>query len=139
MSHIMSSGEEKPIASASRTLNNTESNHAQIEREALGIVFGVRKFHQYLHSRKFILLTEHCPLTSIFGPHTEIQSLAASRMQRWAWLLSARTYAIQYRKSELHCNADGLSRLPLPVVKPGVTPIDIFYFRQVENAPVTST
>lgn len=103
-------------------MNNTERNYAQIEREALGIVFGVCKFHQYLHGRKFILLTDHCPLTSIFGPHTEIQSLAASRMQRWVWLLSARTYAIQYRKSELHFNADGLSRLPLPVVKPGVTP-----------------
>lgn len=48
VSHIMPSGEERPIAFASRTLSKAESNYAQIEREALGIVFGVRKFHQYL-------------------------------------------------------------------------------------------
>ncbi|KAJ7990617.1 hypothetical protein DPEC_G00302250 [Dallia pectoralis] len=138
VSHIMPNGEEKPIAFASRTLNKAECNYAQIEREALSIVFGVRKFHQYLYGRKFTLLTDHRPLTSIFGPYTGIPSLAASRMQRWALLLSAHTYEIEYRKSEQHCNADGLSRLPLPVTKPESREVDIFYFRQVENAPVTT-
>ncbi|KAJ7995326.1 hypothetical protein DPEC_G00243390 [Dallia pectoralis] len=138
VSHIMPNGEEKPIAFASRTLNKAECNYAQIEREALSIVFGVRKFHQYLYGRKFTLLTDHRPLTSIFGPYTRIPSLAASRMQRWALLLSAHTYEIEYRKSEQHCNADGLSRLPLPVTKPESREVDIFYFRQMENAPVTT-
>lgn len=48
ISHMLSSGEEKPIVFASRTLNKAEKNYPQIEREALEIVFGVRKFHQYL-------------------------------------------------------------------------------------------
>uniref|UniRef100_A0A452HI29 ribonuclease H n=1 Tax=Gopherus agassizii TaxID=38772 RepID=A0A452HI29_9SAUR len=43
VSHIMPSGEEKPIAFASRTLSKAETNYAQIEREGLGIVFGIRK------------------------------------------------------------------------------------------------
>ncbi|KAK7909343.1 hypothetical protein WMY93_014027 [Mugilogobius chulae] len=94
VSHIMPSGEERPIAFASRTLSKAESNYAQIEREALSIVFGVKKFHQYLYGRKFTLLTDHRPLTSIFGPHTGIPSMAASRMQRWALLLSAHQYEI---------------------------------------------
>ena len=138
VSHIMANGEERPIAFASRTLSKAESRYAQIEREALGIVFGIRKFHQYLFGRKFILLTDHRPLTTIFGPHTGIPSLAASRMQRWALLLSAHTYDIKYRKSELHANADGLSRLPLPVDHGEPRQADIFYFRQVEEVPVTS-
>lgn len=136
VSHIMPSGEERPIAFASRTLSKAESNYAQIEREALGIVFGVRKFHQYLFWRRFILLTDHPPLTTIFGPHTGIPPLAASRMQRWALLLSAHTYDIKYRKSELHANADGLSRLPLPVGHEEGKQAGIFYFRQVEEAPI---
>uniref|UniRef100_A0A4W5R0Y7 Reverse transcriptase/retrotransposon-derived protein RNase H-like domain-containing protein n=1 Tax=Hucho hucho TaxID=62062 RepID=A0A4W5R0Y7_9TELE len=138
VSHIMPSGEERPIAFASRTLSKAESNYAQIEREALAIVFGVKKFHQFLFGRLFTLLTDHRPLTSIFGPHTGIPSLAASRMQRWAFLLSAHQYDIKYRRSEQHCNADGLSRLPLPVAHTDHSQAEIFYFKEVTNAPVTS-
>ena len=139
VSHIMPSGEERPIAFASRTLSKAESSYAQIEREALSIVFGVKKFHQYLFGRKFTLLTDHRPLTSIFGPHTGIPSLAASRMQRWALLLSAHQYDIKYRWSDQHQNADGLSRLPLPVTHTEPTQAEIFYFKEVTAAPVTST
>lgn len=109
VSHIMPSGTDKPIAFASRTLNKAESNYAQIEREALSIVLGIRKFHQYLFRRRFTLLTDHKPLTALLGPHTGIPPLAASRMQRWALLLSGHAYDIKHRKSELHGKADGLS------------------------------
>nr|XP_061795480.1 uncharacterized protein K02A2.6-like [Nerophis lumbriciformis] len=138
ISHVFPNGDERPIAFASRTLNKAESNYAQLEREALSIIFGVRKFHQYLYGRKFTLLTDHRPLTTILGPHAGIPSLAAARLQRWALLLSAHSYDIKYRKSDLHCNADGLSRLPLPVTKHEPTSVDIFYFRNVEHAPISA-
>ncbi|KAL0193255.1 hypothetical protein M9458_011551 [Cirrhinus mrigala] len=138
LSHIMPNGQEKPIAFASRSLSKAETNYAQIEREALSIVFGVRKFYQYIFGRKFTLLTDHRPLTAIFGPYHGIPSLAASRMQRWALLLSAHTYDIKYRKSELHGNADGLSRLPLADQVKEAKVAEIFYFSQVERAPVTA-
>lgn len=101
-------------------------------------MFGVRKFHQYLYGRKFTLLTDHRPLTTIFGPYTGIPSLAASRLQRWALLLSGHSYDIKYCKSDSHGNADGLSRLPLPVTKPESDSVDIFYFKEVEKAPVSA-
>lgn len=116
-----------------------ERNYAQIEREALCIVFGVKKFHQYLFGRKFTLLTNHRPLTSIFGPKKGIPSLAASRLQRWALLLSAHQYEIRYRKSDQHQNADGVSRLLLPVKLAEPTKAEIFYFKNVAAAPVTAT
>ena len=70
VSHQMSDGVTKPIAFASRTLSAGEHNYSQIEREALGIIFDVKKFHQYLMERSFTMRTDHHPLTDIFGPKT---------------------------------------------------------------------
>uniref|UniRef100_A0A8C7WYD7 Reverse transcriptase RNase H-like domain-containing protein n=1 Tax=Oryzias sinensis TaxID=183150 RepID=A0A8C7WYD7_9TELE len=139
LSHVMPSGEEKPIAFASRTLSKAEQNYAQLEREALGIVFGVRKFHHYLYGNKFTLLTDHRPLTSILNPLKSIPSMAAARMQRWALLLSAHEYTIEYRKGEAHANADGLSRLPLPHSEETKTDtVQVFYASQLETLPISS-
>ncbi len=55
-----------------------------IEKEGLAIIFGVKKFHKYLYGRMFTLITDHKPLTTIFGPMNAVPSLAAACMQRWA-------------------------------------------------------
>ena len=110
LSHVGPEGEEKPIAFASRTLTATEARYAQIEKEALGIVFGVQKF---LYGRRFTLITDHKPLTTIFGPKKGVPALAAARFQRWAIQLSAYVYDIEYCSTAQHGNADGLSRLPV--------------------------
>ena len=112
LSHVLPDGSEHPVAFASRTLTSAEKNYAQLEKEALAIIFGIKRFHQYLYGRKFCLITDHRPLTTILGPKDGTPPLAAARLQRWA-MMSAYSYDIVFRKSEAHANADCLSRLPL--------------------------
>ena len=89
ISHIFPDGSEHPVAFASRTLSRSEQNYAQLEKESLSLIFGVKRFHQYLYGRNFTLITDHKPLLAILGPKKGIPSLAAAHMQRWADFLSA--------------------------------------------------
>ena len=109
LSHTFPDGTEKPIAYASCKLSKAEQNYAQIQKEALGIVYGVQKIGQYLLGRKFKLYTA---LLTIFHPQKGIPEIAASRL-RWAVTLSAYDYKVHFKPSTNHGNADALSRLPL--------------------------
>ena len=137
ISHILPNGDEKPVAFASCSLSQSEKNYSQIDKEALALIYGVRKFHNYLFGRKFTLVTDHKPLTSIFGPKKGVPSVAAARLQRWALLLTAYDYDIEFRSTSAHGNADALSRLPLPTCAPSET--QLCNIRTLEALPVTTT
>ena len=97
ISHVYPDGSERPVAFVSRTLTSTERNYAQLEKEALALIYGVKHFHQYLYGRMFTLVTDHKPLTTILNPRKGIPSLAAARLQRWAIILSVYMYEIEFK------------------------------------------
>ena len=144
ISHTYPDGEERPIAYASRTLTSSEKNYSQLEKEALSLIFGVKKFHQFLYGRRFTLFTDHKPLTTILGPKQGVPPIAAARLQRWALFLSAYNYRIEFKSTTAHANADCLSRLPLPTSSESpsasatVSKADVFVVRQIEALPVTA-
>eukprot|EP00117_Sycon_ciliatum_P041979 scpid19977/ scgid1158/ Retrotransposable element Tf2 155 kDa protein type 1 len=141
LSHILPSGEERPIAYASRKLSKAEQAYSQIDREALAIVWSVKRFHNYLYGRHFELLTDHQPLVSIFHPRKGLPAMTVARLQRYAMFLAGHDYTIMYRQTDKHCNADGLSRLPVgnpPAPDTAEEAVNMFYMDQCEPLPVTA-
>ena len=47
----------KVICYASRALTKTEQNYQNLEQEALGTIWGMKKFHYFLHGKEFTLET----------------------------------------------------------------------------------
>ena len=94
--HVYQDGTEKPIAYASKTLSSAEQNYSQIEKESLSLIFGVKKFHNFLYGRHFLLVTDHKPLLTIFGSKKGIPmvTMAANCLQRWAIILATYIYEI---------------------------------------------
>jgi hypothetical protein len=70
----------KPVAYASQALTETQQRYSQIEKETLAIVFGVKKFRQYLYGQKFIVESDHKPLQTIFKKSLKDIPLRLQRM-----------------------------------------------------------
>ena len=114
LSHRMETGEAKPIAFASRSLTPAEKKYSQLDKEGLAIIFGVKRFHQYLAGRMFSIYSDHKPQQHIFADDRPTPAMASAHLQRWALTLGAYNYTITYKPGSQHGNADLLSRLPLP-------------------------
>ena len=87
------------IVFASRTL---WSSYAQIEKEALA------RCMEYVSSTSICMddISNHRPLTTILSPKRGIPPLAAARLQRWAIIMSASWYDIEFRCTQDQGNAD---------------------------------
>ena len=68
LSHVMEDGSERPVACASSTLSAAERNYCHLDKEALAVVFAVKKFHQFLYGRHFKIYTDHKPLLGLLHP-----------------------------------------------------------------------
>ena len=121
--HEFSDGSRKPVYFVSRSLAKAESHYSQIEREALAIVFAVKRLHSYLYGRTFTLRTDHKPLLRIFSEKSGLPATAVSRLHRWAVTLSEYDYVIEHVAGIQNSVADCLSRIPLQLTQPQETAI----------------
>lgn len=95
---------ERPIAFASRTLNKAETNYSTIEKEALAIIWAIRKYKPYLFGNQFKLFTDHKPLTFIKT------SMKNNRILHWRLELENYQYTVEYKQGKANVVADALSR-----------------------------
>lgn len=109
--HNYPDGSIKAYYHASRRLTLAERKYAQIEKEALALVFAVEKFRKYLFGREFTLYSDHQPLIYIFGSKTGIPAHTANRLQRWAVKLLDYSFIIKHTETSQFGHADVLLRL----------------------------
>ena len=114
----MQDGTEKVIAFGSRTLSRSQRNYGATQRELLALFVFFELFRHYLLSLKFLVRTDHKPLTWLKS------SRPNSLLRRWELRISEFDFDSEQRLEEYefdveHCagwshgNLDALSRRPL--------------------------
>ena len=71
---------------ASRTLSPREKT-SQLDKEALAIILGIKKLHQYLADRQFVIFTDHKILVYLFGEYKGVPTLTSCRIHRLTSIL----------------------------------------------------
>ncbi|XP_053403234.1 uncharacterized protein K02A2.6-like [Mercenaria mercenaria] len=100
----------RPVAFASKTLTETESRYANIEREMNAIVFSCSRFHQYIYGRKVTVHSDNKPLCAIMQKHL---CACPPRLQRMRLALSKYDLDVQFVPGKEIPTSDLLSRQPL--------------------------
>ncbi|XP_046868775.1 uncharacterized protein LOC124461278 [Drosophila willistoni] len=114
-----------------------ERNYAQIDREAIALVAGVKKFHNYVYGLTFTLITDHRPLLGIFTTSKAIPNIISNQMLRRSLFLSAYTFELVHRSGLKMGNADFLSRCPLSAASDAVSTDDVLMI-ELAATPIIS-
>ena len=104
-------GQERVISYGSYALTPSQRNYCATRKELLAIVQFTRQFRHYLLGRRFYVKTDHSSLSWLMAFKNPVGMLA-----RWLEELSQYDMVIVHRKGKSHVNADGLSRIPDPLL-----------------------
>ena len=96
-----------PAGFHSRAFNPAEKNYPTHDKEMLAIVDCLKKFEPQLTGIKFVILTDHAPLT-----HWKTQKDLSARQIRWNETLSRFDADIHHIPGITNSAADALSRYP---------------------------
>ena len=97
--------EEHPVLFVSRKLTERERAYSTSEKECACLVWAVQKLQCYLAGSRFLIETDHCPLTWLRN-----MSAKNGRLLRWSLALQEHAFDVRYKKGRDNGNADGLSR-----------------------------
>ena len=102
-------GVEHIVCCASRTLNSDEKKWSIPHLEALAIIWGCETYRSYVIGQKFTVETDHGSLRWL------LETTQPGRLSRWALRLQEFDFEIKHRAGLANGNADGFSRLPIPL------------------------
>ncbi|KAL8611433.1 hypothetical protein ACOMHN_014488 [Nucella lapillus] len=94
-----------PVQFASNKFSPAQAKYSTIERECLAIVWGLEKFARFLTGTRFVLQTDHRPLTFL-----QVSKTKNSRLLRWALAIQEYTFQVVPIPGTSNTFADILSR-----------------------------
>ena len=115
---LQADGRKAPVIYTTRALNDKEKQYAQIEKEALALVWACERFDCYLLGREdpLVVETDHKPLVTILNKQTLDQ--CSPRIQRLKMRMMKFHFEVVYVPGKQLVVADMLSRQPLGI-QPG--------------------
>lgn len=105
-------GIQLPVNFASRTFTKGEQNKSVIERELAAIHWAIQYFKPYIFGNKFLIKTDHRPLTYLFSMKNPSSKLCRMRLD-----LEEYDFEIEYIKGSQNCGADALSRIDFSTIR----------------------
>lgn len=118
---------ERPVAYASRTLNNAEKKYNNHKLEFLALKWAVtEKFHDYLIGNNLTIKTDNNPLV-----YVQTTGKLDATGQRWVAKLAHFKFTVEYLAGTANRAADSLSRISWPdelEATSGVTTADVTAF-----------
>ena len=92
---------DQSVAYTSRLLNQAERNYSTTEREAVAMIYAVKKFRHYLLGNKFRFMVDHQSLSYLVN-----QPLITGRVARWIMILLEYDFEVVYIPEKRHIIAD---------------------------------
>jgi hypothetical protein len=99
-------GHLHPLGYWSRQLNAAERNYSATEKEALAVVWSIKRLRPYLEGARFTVRTDHSALVWLFSVDGDNKRLA-----RWRLCLAEYDFTVKYRPGAQNQPADGISRI----------------------------
>jgi len=105
--HQYQEGVLRVIGYASRQFNSAERAYCTTRQELAAVVFGLKRFRQYLLGRRVLVRSDHAALTYLRRAKEPVAQQA-----RWLDFVEQFDVTVQHRSGSAHRAADALSRRP---------------------------
>ena len=99
-------GNEKPVAFASKKLNETQKRWSTIGKEAFAAIWALQKYRHWLFGADIVLHSDHNPITYL----TEAAP-KSPKLMRWHLAIEEYNVKFCYKPGKKNAAADCLSRL----------------------------
>eukprot|EP00731_Ephydatia_muelleri_P006180 Em0003g428a len=131
----------KPVAFASRSMSDTEKRYAQIEKEALAIVWACDKFSTFVIGKHFTIETDAKPLIPLLS--TKHLDSLPPRILRFRLRMARYDYSIEHKPGKQLFTADTLSRAPCPTATADNSipdsEVELFVEALTSSTPITKS